>query len=780
MAVIIKGWGRVLRIPLPALPGRLKPPEPGHGVAGDLTQRAHPAGGSVANTSRGALGVGQDWTPAKYGEYYATSVPVYAAIKIRADAAARVPLLVYFETEKDGEMVREQVPPEHPARKLLQTVNPHWTRSDLWRATETYFNLWGSEYWALARPSPGRPPTEIWPLRADRVRVVTNAEEYIKGYVFVGADGKPIPFLPEDVVRFRNFNPLDEFAGISPMAPVRQSVDLGGDALRGNRTAVANDSTPGLVMETADTMTDPEVAEFYERWEERFRGPNKTMRPALLSGGMKPSSMGFTPKDMQHLQSLLWSLQDVSRAYGVPPPLLADLSRATYANVEAARKMFWESTMVPQLSYCAEVVQEFLIDPNWNKSDNLRTRVVVAFDFSQVEALSENADAKALRHIRYLQNGAMTPNEVRADLGLVDSDQEGADLLAIRSEEEEPGGESPEGQAAVVISQQAPLKALEAGDRDTQPSPRILLMPKGKGKGPKQTHSLPHPDDALRASVLFRTNLEQAEGRYFRTLQQLFNTQTKDLIRNLQAFRSAHPLWGERTIIKALLEELEQVALFREMQQGTLLREEGNEILPTAAQVFDAGSYEEEWAAATRPLVEDAMVAAGRSQVLQFQLGIDFQGQNPITQRWLDSRSTWWARTVNETTGDLVMRQVKLANEAGEGIQELTERLAKLGIDNAEMRAPTIARTEMVVAQNQGHLDAYEEAEVEGKQWLSHNDGRQRAGHWAIHEQVRRVKASFRLGNGVYLIAPGQSGIASEDINCRDVTIPILQVDEES
>ncbi len=35
------------------------------------------------------------WSRTEYGEYYATSVPVYAAIKMRADALARTPAAVY-------------------------------------------------------------------------------------------------------------------------------------------------------------------------------------------------------------------------------------------------------------------------------------------------------------------------------------------------------------------------------------------------------------------------------------------------------------------------------------------------------------------------------------------------------------------------------------------------------------------------------------------------------------------------------------------------------------
>ena len=45
-------------------------------------------------------------------------------------------------------------------------------------------------------------------------------------------------------------------------------------------------------------------------------------------------------KDMDFIGSLRWSLEEVSRVYGVPKPLLSDLERATFANMNAAERIF--------------------------------------------------------------------------------------------------------------------------------------------------------------------------------------------------------------------------------------------------------------------------------------------------------------------------------------------------------------------------------------------------------------------------------------------------------
>ena len=352
--------------------------------------------------------------PLSYGEYYPRSVVVYSAIRLRQDAVVRVPLRVYKRASQTGEPAgAARVAPDHPVQRLLDSPNAFWSRGDLWRATETYLGLWGSAFWGLERDERGR-VVEIWPLRSDRMRVVPDAQAYIKGFAYTGKSERLIPYLPEDVVWIRYFNPLDEYSGLSPIAPLRLSADMGMDALRVNRNNLSNDSTPGLFIETSDTPTDDEVAEFYTRWESRFRGVDRVRRPALLSGGMKAANLGFSPRDMEYVQSLRWSLEDVARVYGVPKAMLGDIERITFSNFQTARQVFWGDTIVPQLKFYQEALQQMLL-PNLGFA---ASDLFVEFDLTEVEALRESETDKARRRETYVRSGIMTVNEVRQEMNL--------------------------------------------------------------------------------------------------------------------------------------------------------------------------------------------------------------------------------------------------------------------------------------------------------------------------------------------------------------------------
>ena len=366
-----------------------------------------------------ASGGAAGWAQTAFGEYYPRSAVVYAAIKVRQDAIARLPLRVLrripaSRQRMDGVNARaggELVGADHPLQRLLDSPNPFWSRSDLWRATETYLSLWGAAFWALERDENGN-IAEIWPLRPDKMRPIPDAQRYIKGFVYVGSGSELVPYLPDDVVWMRYFNPLDEYAGLSPIAPLRQSADMGMDALRANRKLLQNDSTPGLIIETEGFPTDADVSEFYARWESRFQGVEKMRRPALLSPGMKASNLGFSPRDMEYIESLRWSLEDVTRVFGVPKVMIGDLENTTFSNFSTARRLFWEDTIAAQLAFYQESLRQHLL-PHFG-DDSL----TVEFDLSGVEALKESEENKAKRRRIYVEAGIMTIDEVRREMNL--------------------------------------------------------------------------------------------------------------------------------------------------------------------------------------------------------------------------------------------------------------------------------------------------------------------------------------------------------------------------
>ncbi len=356
--------------------------------------------------------VGPEWQSTVYGEYYARSVDVYAAVKLRAEAVSRPPLQV---RQTDSAGAARWVGPDHPVQRLLDRVNGWWSRSDLLIATETHLCLWGAAFWRLGRSSPDAgTPDEIWPLRPDRVRVVRDPSRYVAGFVYEEG-GRKTALLPEEVVWFRYFNPLEELAGFSPIAAARLTADMGVDALRSNREFFRNGAQPqDIVFRAQGPVTDDQVSEFCSRLEARHVGPSRAHRPIVTGDGWEVQRLGLSQRDMEWLAGLRWALEGVARVYGVPLPLLEDFSHATLNNVREARRMFWEKTIVPELTFLASAIDEGLIPRLGPSAQGLS----VAFDLGSIEALSETETERTKRQVALVQAGILTLEEARAERGL--------------------------------------------------------------------------------------------------------------------------------------------------------------------------------------------------------------------------------------------------------------------------------------------------------------------------------------------------------------------------
>ena len=161
-------------------------------------------------------------------------------------------------------------------------------------------------------------------------------------------------------------------------------------------------------------MTDNEIEEFYRRWEARFRGPDQAHRPAVASFVRDIKTLGISHREMDFIQGLRWSLEEVSRTYGVPKPLLSDLERATFSNVNAAERFFWRNTMIPEMRFLADQVTRSLFPALGYPGLELE------FDLTAIEALSEDESTRVSREVQLLDRGVLTINEVRRTRNLTD------------------------------------------------------------------------------------------------------------------------------------------------------------------------------------------------------------------------------------------------------------------------------------------------------------------------------------------------------------------------
>jgi HK97 family phage portal protein len=380
-----------------------------------LGRRAHPAGNTLSSFSGERWGLGEEWAPRKYGDYFSVSPIVYACVNLRARNLARVRLTAHTQQE-NGETT--PVGASHPAQRLLDRPNPHWSRYRFWYMVEASLALYGSAPVAIFRDAAGV-PTELWWLHPSGFRVVTHPSDYLQGYLYEQA-GAPVAFRPEDVVWFRHPNPQAEHVGLAPVTPLRESIDTAVDAIRFNRRFFQNDATPGRVyIKVNEALTTPEAERIRVEWEEAFKGRSNAHRVAVLGNNAELKSLGIPPKDLEFVNGQVYTREEIAAVFGVSPILLGDLRFASLNNSQIAKAGFWDETMVPEMALIEAELNLVLMPQLGRRApDRAGERLVTRFDMTQIGELREDAKAKAEREEVLVRTGLRTINELRDQDGL--------------------------------------------------------------------------------------------------------------------------------------------------------------------------------------------------------------------------------------------------------------------------------------------------------------------------------------------------------------------------
>jgi SPP1 gp7 family putative phage head morphogenesis protein len=143
---------------------------------------------------------------------------------------------------------------------------------------------------------------------------------------------------------------------------------------------------------------------------------------------------------------------------------------------------------------------------------------------------------------------------------------------------------------------------------------------------------------------------------------------------------------------------------------------------------------------------------------------------SPITG-WIENRSRWWANNINDGTEKKLFKVLADGRKAGLGTDEIAKNLREFREFQTVTRSERVARTEMTVAQGQGALESFDQAEIPFKRWFAAIDGRERDTHREASGQVRRTGELFEVGSDK-MEAPGQGSQARENVNCRCVLLP--------
>ena len=189
------------------------------------------------------------WSPRDYHalarEGFAQNAIVYRCVRMIAEAAASVPLLLY---EGDEEIE------DHPLAHLIARPNPAQCAPDLLEAWYGFLLVAGNAY--MEAVAIGGEVRELHALRPDRIKVVSGSDGWPEAWEYAVA-GRSIRLAGEvapgvrPVLHMKLFHPTNDHYGMSPLEAAAAAIDVHNAASRWNKALLDNSARSSMPRATA-------------------------------------------------------------------------------------------------------------------------------------------------------------------------------------------------------------------------------------------------------------------------------------------------------------------------------------------------------------------------------------------------------------------------------------------------------------------------------------------------------------------------------------------------
>lgn len=347
---------------------------------------------------------------------------------------------------------------------------------------------------------------------------VPDPEKFIKGFKVRGADYEEKMLKPDQVVWVKlKPHPTDPYAQMTPLVSAGMSAEMDYFARMFNRNFLQNDGRPGLLI-TVQGQVSPEDANELKR---RFSGgPMAAGQTTVIEGeGLSVADLSASPRDVQWMEAIRASKEDLLLAFGVPESVLGNASGRTFDNADAEYELFWTHTMIPHCDAIAGSMDAFT-----GEKDDDR---VIAYDYRQIDVLQRQERRKHEKLMTEFLNGLITWNEYREGTGkktwntlgariavlpsgiaIGENDQDQGGITKLPTVAQITGGQPPAGQLGSVAQQQYSYQGARQGAAEGQRnfenimSARALMLA-GKMHKPKQIEDKQDDSDVVEGEVVY-------------------------------------------------------------------------------------------------------------------------------------------------------------------------------------------------------------------------------------------------------------------------------------
>lgn len=376
-----------------------------------------PTATAIAGPTTRHYETGAYWT---YQQIYERQPNVRTVIDFLARNLAQLKFHVYRRvSDSDRQRLID-----YPLARWLTRPNPLMTRYRLFETTIQDFCIYWCAYWLKVRTNTGV-VSALVRLPPDTIEVdgwISPSRFY-----WTWPDGMTYTLLPQDLVYFSGYSPVNPILGISPLETLRRTLQEEAAATQYRQSFWENAARIEGIIErpaTAEKWTNEKRTRFRELWEHQFSGVRNAGRMAVLEEGMTWKNTSYSARDAEYISAKKLTREEVAAQYHVPLTMVGILEHATFTNIIEQRKQLYGDTLAPWCAMLEEEIMRQLLPecPDWED---------VYVEANIAEKLKGQFEEQAASIQTLTGRPVMTPNEARARLNLPSiKDDPTADELA--------------------------------------------------------------------------------------------------------------------------------------------------------------------------------------------------------------------------------------------------------------------------------------------------------------------------------------------------------------
>jgi HK97 family phage portal protein len=341
----------------------------------------------------------------------AVDVPaVFCAARVIAEGIAQMPVRVMrMDDDRESGLPSWRADRGHWAQRVLAERPNGWQTAYEFREGMIFCAVLGGGALAIKNTVRGE-VRELLPVPPGSWSVRQLADWSLRFRVAY-ADKTHGEFTRDEVFFIRGPS-MDGISALPAVRQARQAIGLS-QALEAQQAKLAgNGGKPSGVLSFEKELTPQARENLRATWQQRF-GPGGEGGIAILDGDAKFHSMTMTSVDAQYVETRRLQIEEIARAFRVQPIMLMQADKAaTYASAEQMFRMHVTHTLGPW-------VERF---ENAANRDILGNETGITIDLDERNLLRGDFKDQADYYVKALgaggQPGWMTPNEIRAEVGL--------------------------------------------------------------------------------------------------------------------------------------------------------------------------------------------------------------------------------------------------------------------------------------------------------------------------------------------------------------------------